>query len=228
MSAGSYFGFPLKPSVLKCCIWVNSPASTTLLKTLRLSSRPLMYYFAVIRRVSTYTCGQKKCKDDDSSNCSSEYFAHTNVPCLAGSWLSSSLESCIFWHFAMQMKLSREHILCLLVWSAARCLCMLWVLLMENVYKTRCKGGWALAMWCDYRQGILNSGTLVSNVCLCFCHSSGPKFNSAIRGKIGLPHSIKLRFLSFLYLFIVSLIGFCLKSHWCIWRFSYSLVDISL
>uniref|UniRef100_A0A8C4UFY5 RNA binding motif protein 39 n=1 Tax=Falco tinnunculus TaxID=100819 RepID=A0A8C4UFY5_FALTI len=39
---------------------------------------------------------------------------------------------------------------------------------------------------------ILISGMLVSNVCLCFCRSSGPKFNSAIRGKIGLPHSIKL------------------------------------
>ncbi|XP_076786199.1 RNA-binding protein 39 isoform X2 [Arvicanthis niloticus] len=30
-------------------------------------------------------------------------------------------------------------------------------------------------------------------VILCFLFSSGPKFNSAIRGKIGLPHSIKLR-----------------------------------
>lgn len=55
-------------------------------------------------------------------------------------------------------------------------------------------------MW--VQAGRLESGTPVSNVCLCFCCSSGPKFNSAIRGKIGLPHSIKLRFLHFLYLFL--------------------------
>lgn len=65
-----------------------------------------------------------------------------------------------------------------------------------------------LLMYCEYKQEILNSVTLVSNVCLCFCRSSGPKFNSAIRGKIGLPHSIKLRFLSFLYFFTASLILF--------------------
>ncbi|XP_023368030.1 RNA-binding protein 39 [Otolemur garnettii] len=32
----------------------------------------------------------------------------------------------------------------------------------------------------------------VTSVIFCFLFSSGPKFNSAIRGKIGLPHSIKL------------------------------------
>uniref|UniRef100_A0A663N1M2 RNA binding motif protein 39 n=1 Tax=Athene cunicularia TaxID=194338 RepID=A0A663N1M2_ATHCN len=37
-----------------------------------------------------------------------------------------------------------------------------------------------------------------------FCCSSGPKFNSAIRGKIGLPHSIKLRFLSFFSTFYLN------------------------
>lgn len=34
----------------------------------------------------------------------------------------------------------------------------------------------------------------VYNTVFFFNPSSGPKFNSAMRGKIGLPHSMKIRF----------------------------------
>lgn len=80
---------------------------------------------------------------------------------------------------------------------------MLWVLVMEMLTSLEARVGEHLQY--NVSIEILNSSTQVSY--LFFCHSSGPKFNSAIRVKIGLPHSIKLRFLTFLF-FIASLMGF--------------------
>lgn len=67
-----------------------------------------------------------------------QYFAHTNMPCLAGLMIQFFLGVLHILGFCNAHETEQG---AYSVWSVACSLCMLWVLLVKNVYKFRCKGG---------------------------------------------------------------------------------------